>query len=185
MRHAFTQRDGLYQLGGGTAQPPAAPDRVVEADDVYLGGERNQGSGTTGKAQVIAACERREPGRMGYVAMQVVASFSSDAMQAFRDRRIAPGTQVHTDGLRCFNAFADPARAITHHTTVAGGKRPARERSAPFFCINTLVANLSTVIKATHKAVSPKHLPDYLGSTCLTISGRSAGPPTVAGRWQT
>ena len=31
---------------------------IVEADDVYLGGERNEGRGTAGKTRVIAAAER-------------------------------------------------------------------------------------------------------------------------------
>jgi hypothetical protein len=38
---------------------------IVEADDVYVGGERNEGSGTAGKTRVIAAAERHPSGRMG------------------------------------------------------------------------------------------------------------------------
>jgi hypothetical protein len=63
--------------------------------------------------------------------MQVVSSFSSDTMRAFRDRRITPATRVHTDALRCCNAFADPARAITRHVTVTRGKRPATRAKCP------------------------------------------------------
>jgi transposase-like protein len=137
---------------------------------VYLGGERNEGSGTEGKTCVIVACERHAGARMGHVAMQVVSAFSSEAVAAFRDARIAPGATVHTDGLRAFNAFGAAGRR--HVASVTGGGRPARERSAPFFTVNTLVANLSTALKATHKRLSSKHLPDYLGAFCWTTNRR-------------
>jgi len=58
----------------------------------------------------------------------------------------------------------------THVATVTGGKRPERERGAPFFTVNTLISNLSTALKATYKLLSPKHLPDYLGAFCWTTN---------------
>src|ERR1019366_4358262 len=64
---AMPERGERYQLGG----PPAdgGEPAIVEADDVYLGGERNKGQGTGGKTRVIAACERRADGGMGHVAI--------------------------------------------------------------------------------------------------------------------
>jgi hypothetical protein len=38
----------------------------------------------------------------------------------------------------------------------------------PFFTVNTLISNLITVLKATYKVFSHKHLPDYLGAFCRT-----------------
>ncbi len=168
LRHAMTERTERYSLGGASDDDAAPP--VVEADDVCLGGERNQGSGTEGKTCVIVACERHADGRMGHVAMRAVSAFSSEAVAAFRDAHIAAGATVHTDGLRAFNAFGEAGR--THVATVTGGGRPERERSAPFFTVNTLVANLGTALKATHKRLSPKHLPDYLGAFCWTTNRR-------------
>jgi len=55
LRHAMTQETDRCQLGGPDDN---ASTPIVEADDVYLGGERNEGSGTAGKIRVIAACER-------------------------------------------------------------------------------------------------------------------------------
>ena len=60
----MTQETEGCQLGAPDA---ANCTPIVEADDVYLGGERNEGSGTAGKARVIAACERYPSGRMGAV----------------------------------------------------------------------------------------------------------------------
>ena len=142
----------------------------MEADDVYLGGERNAGRGTSGKTRVIAAAERHPSGRMGSVAMAVVSGFSNLQAAAFRDAHIAPGAHVYTDGTSAFHVFGDGGR--THVATITGGKRPERERGAPFFTVNTLISNLSTALKATYKVFSPKHLPDYLGAFCWTTNHR-------------
>jgi transposase-like protein len=167
LRHAMTQESDRCQLGA-----PAEGGRtpIVEADDVYLGGERNEGSGTAGKTRVIAACERDPGGRMGAVAMKVVSGFTNEEAAAFRDAHIAPGAQVYTDGTPSFHVFGEGGR--DHVAIITGGKRPERERSAPFFNVNTLISNLSTALKATYKVFSPKHLPDYLGAFCWTTNHR-------------
>ena len=82
------------------------------------------------------------------------------------------GARIHTDGLPGFSAFADAASQRTHQVTHTGAKRPDRERGSAFFWINTAIANLSTAIKATYKAPSAKHLPDYLGAFCWTTNHR-------------
>src|ERR1017187_8664737 len=64
LRHAMTERGARHVLGAAPADGCARP--TVEADDVYLGGEHNQGRGTAGKTRVIAACERQADGAMGY-----------------------------------------------------------------------------------------------------------------------
>lgn len=172
----MTGRTERYALGGGS-DDDATPPPVVEADDVYLGGDRNQGSGTADKTCVIVACERHPGGRIGHVAMRAVDSFSSAAVAAFRDAHIAPAAIVHTDGLRAFHAFGAAGRR--HVATVTGGGRPERERHPPFFTVNTFVANLSTALRATHKRISPKHLPDYLGTFCWTTNRRRHMPGMV------
>jgi hypothetical protein len=121
LRHAMTEESSRCQLGA-PAQGGWAP--IVEADDVYLGGERNAGRGTAGKTRVIAAVERHPSGRMGAVAMAVVSGFSNAAVQAFRDAHIAPDALVHTDGTPAFHVFGEDGR--THVATVTGGKRPQR-----------------------------------------------------------
>jgi hypothetical protein len=167
LRHAMTEESDRCQLGT-PAEGSWTP--IVEADDVYLGGERNEGSGTAGKTRVIAAAERWPSGRMGAVVMRVVDSFSNQEAAAFRDSHIAIGAVVHTDGTSAFHVFGEGGR--THVATVTGGKRPERERGSPFFNVNTLISNLSTALKATYKVFSAKHLPDYLGAFCWTTNHR-------------
>jgi hypothetical protein len=167
LRHAMTQESARCKLGAPTE---GRPTPIVEADDVYLGGERNEGSGTAGKTRVIAACERDPSGRMGAVAMEVVSGFTNEEAAVFRDAHIAPGAQVYTDGTPAFHVFGEGGR--NHVAIITGGKRPERERNAPFFNVNTLISNLSTALKATYKVFSPKHLPDYLGAFCWTTNHR-------------
>jgi transposase-like protein len=167
LRHSMTEQSEGCKLGA-PGQDGWTP--IVEADDVYLGGERNEGSGTAGKIRVIAAAERYPSGRMGAVAMAVVSSFSNVETAAFRDAHIALGAQVYTDGTQAFHVFGEGGRS--HVAIVTGGKRPERERGVPFFNVNTLISNLSTALKATYKTFSPKHLPDYLGAFCWTTNHR-------------
>jgi transposase-like protein len=168
LRHAMTQREARYVLGDPATDGEAGT--VVEADDVYLGGERNEGSGPAGKTTVIAAAERLASGGMGHIALHVVAGFTSAAVEAFKATKIAPKAVVCTDGLRAFLAFGDNTR--THRPTCTGSRRPTRKRGEAFFVVNTAIANLSTALKATHKAISAKHTTDYLGAFCWTTNRR-------------
>lgn len=181
LRHAMTEESNRCQLGA-PAEGGWAP--IVEADDVYLGGERNEGRGTAGKTRVIAAAERHSSARMGAVAMAVVGGFSNEAAATFRDAHIAPGALVHTDATLAFHVFGEGGR--THVATVTGGKRPERERGAPFFNVSTLISNLSTALKATYKLFSPGICPTIsapfagrpiTAATCAAWSARCAAPP--------
>jgi transposase-like protein len=174
---AMTERGERYQLGGPRAD--GGEPAIVEADDVYLGGERNKGQGTGGKTRVIAARERRADGGMGHVTMKVVPSFTAEHVAAFRDGHIAPGAHVRADGLRAFGAFADAATERTREKVITGGKRPDRARGSVFFWVNTTISNLSTAMKATFKAPSAKHLPEYLGAFCWTTNRRRNMPRMI------
>jgi hypothetical protein len=54
---------------------------------------------------------------------------------------------VLTDGTPAFHVFGEAGR--THHAIITGGKRPARERDAPFFTVNTMISNLSTALPSS------------------------------------
>ncbi len=56
------------------------------------------------------------------------------------------------------------------HNVPAAGGHPAR--AAPRSSWLTAIANLSTAIKATHKAISAKHAGDYPGASCWTTNRR-------------
>ena len=170
LRHAMTERAERHVLGAAPAHGSARS--TVEADDVYLGGERNQGCGTAGKTRVIAASERHPDGRMGSVAMKVVESFTPAQVAVFRDAHIAPGAHVHTDGLHAFTAFSDPAPSA-----------PIRPPS-PAASVPTGRADRRSSGSIPRSPISaPRSRPPTRRSrrsTCPTISAPSAGPQTTA-----
>jgi hypothetical protein len=136
MRAIMTERTERYALDGASEDDAMSPP-VVEADDVYLGGERNKGSRTVNKTCVIVACERHQGGRKGHVAMQVVSGFFTEDVAAFYDAHIALGAIVQTDGLRAFNAFGKTGRM--HVATLTGDVPPVYLRGyikRPFGCVD-------------------------------------------------
>jgi hypothetical protein len=117
------------------------------------------------------------------LAKSLYARYTHDGVtnvQAFRDAHIAPGAEIHTDGLRAFTSFADACAKRVHKVTPTGSKRPQQARGSAFFWVNTAIANLSTAIKATYKAPSAKHLPDYLGAFCWTTNHRKNMPGMIS-----
>jgi hypothetical protein len=98
---------------------------------------------------------------MGYVALQMLSSFSSEAPTDFPDAYISTDATVHTDGLKAFNLFGEGSGSDGHANA-----------TQPFLTVNTLIAKSQHLPKATYRAFSLKHLP--------TISAPSGGTPTVA-----
>ncbi len=88
----MTERDSRYTLSGPPHDAAAAP--VVEADELYLGGERNEGSGLAGKTTVIVAAERRLQGSLGYVSMRVVDGFTLETVGQFKADNISQTTPL-------------------------------------------------------------------------------------------
>ena len=104
----MTGRTNTHRLGA-TDEGGAAP--AVEADDVHLGGERNQGRGTAGKARVIAACERHVGGRWGSSPCRGLPASPAKQSGVLRD-------------------FPPPARHGAHGRP-QGLQRPRRGRTRP------------------------------------------------------
>jgi hypothetical protein len=129
LRHAMTEEADRCRLGA-PAEGGWTP--IVEADDAYLGVERNEGRGTAGKTHVIAACERHSSGRMGAVAMAVFSGFSNEEATAFRDAHIAAGAHVYTEGTPAPTSSAK-ADALTSPPSpaVSGRHGSATPRSSP------------------------------------------------------
>jgi hypothetical protein len=85
---------------------------------------------------------------MGYVGLQMLSSFSSEAPTDFRDAYIATDATVHTDGLKAFNLFGE-----------GSGSDGRANATQPFLTVNTLIAKSQHLLKATYSAFSLKHLP--------------------------
>lgn len=88
------------------------PDRdrlsgVVEVDESYVGGpERGvRGRQTEKKAIVAIAIELKEPKGFGRVRLQRISDVSSHSIIPFVCSAVEPGSIVHTDGWRGYNAL--------------------------------------------------------------------------------
>ena len=121
----------------------------VEMDDAYLGGARaggKRGRGAPGKTPFVAAVSTSPEGRPRKVKLVPVKGFRKREIARGAKRWLAPGSEVLTDGLRCWNALdgvVGSHRAI--RTPAPGGRPPAWRPS-----------NGSTRRSATSRARSPE-----------------------------
>ena len=80
----------------------------VEMDDAYLGGARaggKRGRGAPGKTPFVAAVSTSPEGRPRKVKLVPVKGFRKREIARGAKRWLAPGSEVLTDGLRCWNAL--------------------------------------------------------------------------------
>jgi hypothetical protein len=134
----------------------------VEADDAYLGGERNggkRGRGSPGKMPIVAAVETTETGKPVRVKIRRVKRFSKKQIERLATHIVKRGTKVVTDGLGCFRGFA--AAGCTHEAIIAGSGRKAARHPA-FKWVNTALGNIKSALTGTFRKVSKKHAPRTL-----------------------
>ena len=80
----------------------------VEMDDAYLGGARaggKRGRGAPGKTPFVAAVSTSPEGRPRKVKLVPVKGFRKREIARGAKRWLAPGSEVLTDSLRCWNAL--------------------------------------------------------------------------------
>ena len=145
----------------------------IELDDAYLGGERSggkRGRGSPGKTPFVVAVEttaERKPRRM---RLTVVKGFRKKLVEKLAKRDFAPGSNIVSDSLSCWEAVKEAG--CDHFPMVTGsGKQAARW--APFRWVNTTLGNIKTAIAGTYHHVSPKHSQRYLASFAWRFNRRS------------
>ena len=145
------ERDSGQKLGGD-----------VEIDDAYWGGKRKggkRGRGSAGKTPFVAAVEKNKDGHPQRMKLQVVGGFKKSELARWAAHHLQPGTQVASDGLRCFTAFAEAG--FPHRPTVVGNSHD-KAKAAPFNWVNTILGNLKTALAGVFHTLSEKHLPRHL-----------------------
>lgn len=123
----------------------------VEADDAYLGGEREgkRGRGSENKIPFIAAVQTDAQGHPLRVGLSRVKTFSLTKVQAWASRALAPSTVVVSDGLACFTAVT--AAGCVHEQNIVGAGRKSTDRPC-FNWVNTVLGNLKTALSGTYHA---------------------------------
>ncbi len=155
MKHKLMQvmmeRDDDHPLSG-----------FVEVDDAYLGGERTggkRGRGAADKTPFIAAVETTDDGEPVRIKLTVLAGFLKEEIRAWSKQHLVANSVVTSDGLQCFNAFADEDHL--HQKIICGGGRASVEKPELYW-VNTVLGNLKSALRSTYHAVRPEYAQRYL-----------------------
>ena len=136
----------------------------VEMDDAYLGGARaggKRGRGAPGKTPFVAAVSTSPEGRPRKVKLVPVKGFRKREIARGAKRWLAPGSEVLTDGLRCWNALDG---VVGSHRAIRTGSGRQAARMAPFKWVNTTLGNIKSAITGTYPKLGPDHAQRYLAS---------------------
>ncbi len=150
-------------------------DGYVQLDDAYLGGERagTTGRGSENKVPFVAAVACNAAGQPLGIKVSPVPAFTREAIAAWAKINLLPTCDVLSDGLACFAGVID---ADCAHTYVVVGQRKPRELPQ-FKWVNTILANLKTMINGAHKAFDfSKYAGSYLGAFAYRFNRRSHLP---------
>ena len=141
----------------------------VEMDDAYLGGARaggKRGRGAPGKTPFVAAVSTSPEGRPRKVKLVPLKGFRKREIARGAKRWLAPGSEVLTDGLRCWNALDG---VVGSHRAIRTGSGRQAARMAPFKWVNTTLGNIKSAITGTYRKLGPDHAQRYLASFRLAI----------------
>ena len=128
----------------------------------------------------MVAVETRD-GRPIYTQLRCIAAFTKEAIKDYALRNIEPGSRVLSDGLGCFNGFADAG--MKHTAKITGGGRP---EGSDFKWVNTGVSNVKGAITGTLRSCDPQHTPRYLAAfEWRHIFPSPSNHPAQPRRWKT
>ena len=149
LMEVMLQRNSIYKLAGD-----------VQVDDAYQGGEKagKRGRGAANKLPFVVAVQTRE-GRPIYTQLRCIPGFTKEAIKDYAVANIASGARVLSDGLACFNGFAEAG--LEHTARVTGGGRP---KGLEFKWVNTGVGNVKGAITGTCRSLDARHTPRYLAA---------------------
>jgi len=146
----------------------------VQIDDAYLGGERNGGKpgrGSENKQPFLIAIETDENNEHPvFAVIEPVKAFDNASLTDWIGRRLAPETDVYTDGLFCFRRLVDTGHA---HTVIqAGGGRAATQVAAARW-VNILLGNVKRAISGRYHAFrQAKYARRYLAEAAYRFNRR-------------
>lgn len=161
LMQAMLERESTHKLSG-----------VVQLDDAYWGGLRRgykRGRGSRDKTPFVAAVQTDDEGRPLRMSMNRVRGFRSREIERWSRARLAPGSAVHSDSLRCFRAVE---RAGCQHTPLlmSGPGAPRRRKALKW--VDTMLGNVKNSIHGTYHAIRGKHLPRYLAEFSYRFNRR-------------
>lgn len=143
---------------------------LVEVDEAFFGGPEPgvRGRGALGKVLVAGAVERAEHG-FGRARLAIIDNASADALGAFLDENVEPGSTVITDG---WSAYPPATRKNYLHqsTSVSASGLPAHEVLPAVHRAFALVKRW--LMGTAQGAASPEHLQAYLDEWVFRFNRR-------------
>jgi len=166
MKHKLMQT----MLEREAARPLAG---LIQIDDAYWGGRRRgykRGRGTRGKSPLVAAVQTDEEGHPQRISLNRVRGFRAREIARWGRARLAPGSRVRSDGLRCFGAVREAG--CEHHPALMSGPGAERRRKLLRW-VDTVLGNVKNAIHGTYHAIGHKHLPRYLAEFSYRFNRRT------------
>ena len=114
-----------------------------------------------GKTPFVAAVSTSPEGRPRKVKLVPVKGFRKREIARGAKRWLAPGSEVLTDSLRCWNALDG---VVGSHRAIRTGSGRQAARMAPFKWLNTTLGNIKSAITGTYRKLGPDHAQRYLAS---------------------
>lgn len=146
----------------------------VQIDDAYLGGERNGGKpgrGSENKQPFVIAVETNDDlERPTFAVIEPVKAFDNASLADWVARRLAPESEVYTDGLACFRRIEDAGHAHTVLET-DGGRAATEVRGARW--VNVVLGNVKRAISGAYHAIrQAKYARRYLAEAAYRFNRR-------------
>ena len=159
------RRENIIALGNsGTGKTHIALGLGLAACQKGLSGARaggKRGRGAPGKTPFVAAVSTSPEGRPRKVKLVPLKGFRKREIARGAKRWLAPGSEVLTDGLRCWNALDG---VVGSHRAIRTGSGRQAARMAPFKWVNTTLGNIKSAITGTYRKLGPDHAQRYLAS---------------------
>lgn len=116
---------------------------------------------------------RSTPIRPRKVKLAPVRGFRRREIARGVKRWLAPGAEVVTDGLRCWNVLAE---AEFGYRTIPTGSGRKAARMAPFKGVNTTLGNIKSAITGTYRKLDTDHAERYLASFAWRYQLKTMAP---------
>jgi hypothetical protein len=153
-------RPGRDRLGG-----------VVEADEIFVGGERSgpRGRGAMGKTLVLVAAQEADPGRIGRIRLLRIPDAFMMTLHGAVEECVAPGTVVRTDAWAGYNNL----EMLGYIRQIIRGEAELGQSALPL--VNRVAALLKRWLLGIHQgAVRPSHLDYYLDEFTFRFNRRTS-----------
>ncbi len=153
-RMAALIRDHMAAIDGDI--PIGGPDKIVEVDETFYGGEHKSAERFDKKAVVMGMMERN-----GDVVLEVVPNRRGTSLRPQIRKHISKGSEVHTDQHVGYKFFA-PKEDYTHKTVNHSIGEYALPDGTSANSIEGFFNHLKKSLAGTHTTVSKKHLRRYV-----------------------